>query len=78
MKHTKFLVVGLASLLSLGFLTGCGDDPEYDPSGRMILKLKNVYFDVWDGSDMYTEALNEKFNVKTSGVLSPFNESQRT
>ena len=65
MKHTKLLVFGLASLLSIGFMTtGCGKDSEYDEQGRMILRLKNVYFDVWDGSDMYTEMINDKFNVK--------------
>ena len=64
MKHTKLFVIGLASLLSVGALTGCGQDSEYDASGRLILKLKNVYFDTWDGSDTYTEMLNEMFNVK--------------
>ena len=37
---------------------------EYDEQGRLILELKNVYFDQWDGSDTYTEELNEKFGVK--------------
>ena len=65
MKHTKLFVVGLAALLSTGALAGCGNNgSEYDESGRLILKLKNVYFDTWDGTDTYTEMLNEKFNVK--------------
>ena len=65
MKHMRFYVTALAGLLSIGMLTGCGNSGnEYDPSGRLILKLKNVYFDTWDGSDTYTEMLNEKFNVK--------------
>ena len=59
MKHMRFYVTALAGLLSIGTLTGCGNSGnEYDPSGRLILKLKNVYFDTWDGSDTYTEMLN--------------------
>ena len=64
MKHLKFYVVGLAALLSVGMITGCGKESETDEKGRLILKLKNVYFDTWDGTDTYTELLNEKFNVK--------------
>ena len=65
MKHTKLMIVGLTSLLSVGLLTtGCNKESEYDPSGRMILRLKNVYFEAFDGGDRYTEFLNDKFNVK--------------
>ena len=69
MKNTK-LVFGacLTALLSLGALTGCNGNKsgkdKYDKQGRLILELKNVYFDQWDGSDTYTETLNEKFGVK--------------
>ncbi len=56
MKNTK-LVFGacLTALLSLGALTGCNGNKsgkdKYDKQGRLILELKNVYFDKWDGSD---------------------------
>lgn len=69
MKNTK-LIFGacLSALLSLGALTGCNGNKsgkdKYDKNGRLILELKNVYFDQWDGSDTYTEELNEKFGVK--------------
>ena len=68
MKTTK-LVLGacLSALLSLGALTGCNKNKsgadKYDKKGRLILELKNVYFDQWDGSDTYTEYLNDKFGV---------------
>lgn len=69
MKNTKVLFGAcLSALLSIGALAGCtgnksGAD-KYDKKGRLILELKNVYFDQWDGSDTYTETLNDKFGVK--------------
>ena len=69
MKNTKVLLGAcFAALLSMGALTGCfggnksGKD-KYDKDGRLILELKNVYFDQWAGGDIYTEELNEKFGV---------------
>lgn len=68
MKNTKLIVTCLAAILAIGGLAGCkrsssGKDT-YDKDGRLILNLKNVYFDTWDGSDTYTEIINEKFGVK--------------
>ncbi len=69
MKSKKILFVGcMTALLSLLSLSGCqntsGVKDKYDKEGRLILNLKNVYFDTWDGADTYTEVINEKFNVK--------------
>ena len=68
MKNTKLLGVCFAGVMALGALTGCGKnksgEDKYDKQGRLILELKNVYFDTWDGSDTYTELINEKFGVK--------------
>ena len=66
---SKKIIFGAAftALLSIGVLTGCGKnnaEDSYDESGRLILNLKNVYFDQWQGEDMYTDIINEKFNVK--------------
>lgn len=75
MKHLKIYGIGLATLLSIGLMTtGCNKESEYDDQGRMILKLKNVYFDVWDGTDTYTEMINEKFNVKISPSNYDYND----
>ncbi len=68
MKKTKLLYgAGLVALLSFSSLVGCnrnnGEDV-FDESGRLVLNLKNVYFDQWQGEDTYTEILNEKFGVK--------------
>ena len=67
MKNTKTLfTAGMTALLCVGALTGCkknGAEDKYDKSGRLILNVKNVYFDTWDGNDNYTEFLNEKFGV---------------
>ena len=57
----------LTALMSFSALTGCGANnaaDKYDKDGRLILNLKNVYFDQWQGEDMYTDMINEKFNVK--------------
>ena len=61
----------LTALMSLGALTGCGHksgEDKYDKDGRLILNLKNVYFDQWQGEDMYTDILNEKFGVKINAT----------
>ena len=68
MKHTKSLWgIGLMALLAVTSLAGCNQNQSgkdvYDKDGRLILDLKNVYFDTWDGSDTYTEIINKKFNV---------------
>ena len=67
MKSIKLQGICLAALLSVGMLAGCARGnaaDEYDENGRLILNLKNVYFDQYLGDDMYTEILNEKFGVK--------------
>ena len=65
MKNTKLLFA--SALLAVTSLTGCGNKnngaDKYDKDGRLILNLKNVYFDQWDGSDIYTDVLEEKFGV---------------
>ena len=64
--------------LSLAGLSACGGgnnvDDTYDKDGRLILNLKNVYFDTWDGSDTYTEVLNEKFKIKINASNYDYNE----
>ena len=72
MKNRKIIYGAvLTALMSLTALTGCdqksGED-QYDKDGRLILNLKNVYFDQWKGEDMYTSMINEKFgvNIKAS------------
>ena len=79
MKQAKLLFgAGFAALLSIGMLAGCGHrntgKDTYDENGRLILNLKNVYFDTWEGSDTYTEMLNEKFGVKVKASNYDYNE----
>ena len=69
MKNTKIILgAALSALLSLTTLAACGNKntgkDTYDKKGRLILNLKNVYYDAWKGEDTYTEYLNDKFNVK--------------
>ena len=67
MKSKKIIYGAVfTALMSLSALTGCGGNnaaDKYDKNGRLILNLKNVYFDQWTGEDMYTDIINEKFGV---------------
>ena len=62
MKNTKLFGACFAAVLAISGLTGCNRSKSgadtYDKDGRLILNLKNVYFDTWDGSDTYTEIIN--------------------
>ena len=72
MKSKKIIYGAvLTALMSLSALTACGrksGEDNYDKDGRLILNLKNVYFDQWQGEDMYTDIINEKFNVKINAT----------
>ena len=67
MKNKKIIYGALfTALMSLSALTGCGGNSaadKYDKNNRLILNLKNVYFDQWQGEDMYTDIINEMFGV---------------
>ena len=76
MKTAKIIYGAcITAMLSIGALTGCksksGAD-KYDKNGRLILELKNVYFEQWLGEDTYTEFLNEKFGVKITPTNYPY------
>ncbi|MBO7573360.1 MAG: hypothetical protein J6T25_00990 [Bacilli bacterium] len=69
MKKAKLLCGAcLTALMSVTALTACGGGSngadKYDKNNRLILNLRNVYFDQWNGEDNYTEILNEMFGVK--------------
>lgn len=62
----KIISLVLAVLMLLGMVvvfSSCGEESEYDASGRMKLSLRNLYFTDWTGGDAYTEYIEEKFNV---------------
>ena len=67
MKNRKIIYGAvLTALMSLSALTACNGNSaadKYDKNGRLILNIKNVYFDQWTGEDMYTDIINEKFGV---------------
>ena len=67
----------LTALLSMSALTACGGgysaEDKYDKNGRLILNLKNVYFDTWQGEDKYTEIINQKFGVKVKASNYDYN-----
>ena len=66
MKTKSIYGICFTALMTITALSGCktvsGQD-KYDKKGRLILELQNLYFSGFDGSDTYTELLNDKFNV---------------
>ena len=67
----------LTAIISLCSLASCsgGYSPEdkFDKDGRLILNLKNVYFDTWQGEDRYTQVINEMFDVKVKASNYDYN-----
>ena len=61
----KLLLSILLSTMALGSLTGCGskESQEYNEEGKMVLNLRNLYFNDWTGGDTYTTFIEDKFNV---------------
>ncbi|MBP5308173.1 MAG: hypothetical protein J6Z34_03445 [Clostridia bacterium] len=62
----KILSLVLCIVLSLAAVTlyGCKKKPnEYTKDGRMILKIRNLYFNEWTGGDAYTSYIEDKFGV---------------
>ena len=64
MKNKLLLSLSL-TIMSLTTLTGCGSDEskEYNDEGKMVLNLRNLYFNDWTGGDTYTSYIENKFNV---------------
>lgn len=67
MKKELFKISSLAFVTTL-LLTGCGNKnrnaDSYDKNGRLIIELRNMYFNKWDSSgDPYTDIIQEKFGV---------------
>lgn len=59
-------VLPLFTLTTPLLLTSCGPKGAEDvyEDGKLVLRLKNAYFEAWTGSDTYTETLEEKFKVQ--------------
>lgn len=64
MKRRNLLLISLVSILGMSTIISCGGDNEYDKDGKMILDLRNLYFSDWTSTDVYTEYIQDKFNVK--------------
>ena len=66
----KLFALLLALTLSLGAaatLVGCseeGNPDEYNSEGKLILNVRNLYFNEWNGDDAYTKYVEDKFGVK--------------
>ena len=66
----KLLSVLLAAVLSIAAtftLVSCTEttnEDKFDEGGKLILNVRNLYFNEWTGGDVYTAEIEKKFNVK--------------
>lgn len=62
----KLITCALILFSTAAMVTACGkktNEDSYDKDGRLILNLRNLYFSSWDGSDVYTDIIEDKFGV---------------
>ena len=59
-------VLSLAALLTLGACSENVNEDTFTDDGRLILNVRNLYFNEWDGGDVYTAEIEKKFGVKFS------------
>ena len=65
----QLIVCGTLLCCATIALGGCGrrkknkNEDTYE-DGKLVLNLKNVYFEGWDGNDTYTKEIEDKFGVK--------------
>ncbi len=64
-KRIFVLVLAMVMLASMFCITGCNkQEDEYTDDGKMIISMRNLYFDTWSGGDAYLEYIEDKFGVK--------------
>lgn len=66
MKKNLLLMAVFTFVASLSITSCSNNNNEFDEKGRMILNLRNLYFNEWTGGDTYTSKIEEKFNVSIS------------
>ncbi len=57
-------VMSVATLFSLSACSSGGNEDKYSEDGKLILNVRNLYFNEWNGDDFYTAEIEEKFGVK--------------
>ena len=77
MKNAKLLFGAcMTALIGVTALSGCGivsGEDVYDDKDRLIINVKNVYFENWEGEDVYTDVINEKFGVNIRASAYDYN-----
>lgn len=67
-KKTLFLIPAmLGTVVGSLTMTGCMRDrskPDVYENGKLVLDLRNLYFDTYSGGDTYLAQLEEKFQIK--------------
>ena len=66
--HKKSFLLLAASTMALGMLslTACPENKKdkYTKDGKLIVSVKNLYFDAYKGGDRYLEEIENKFKMK--------------
>lgn len=57
------LLTAVLLATSLAGLCACKKDRDEYEDGKMVLTLRNLYFNEWAGDDVYTDYIEEKFGV---------------
>lgn len=63
-KIICLILVALLTMSAMLCLVACDNDggDEYE-DGKLIINLRNLYFNDWQGDDVYTDKIEEKFGV---------------
>ena len=78
----KLLPLALLAVGALSLLVGCGGETssedggndEYTEDGKLKISLRNLYFESWTGGDVYTDAVQDKFNVSITPSTYSYND----
>ncbi|MBP5177269.1 MAG: extracellular solute-binding protein, partial [Clostridia bacterium] len=60
------LVLAFAACISLAACTENANEDQYTADGKLVLNVRNLYFNEWNGDDVYTAEIEKKFGVKFS------------
>jgi len=78
MNPLKKLLPLIAVSIGVIGLSSCGAKPssndEYTDDGKLKLSLRNLYFESWAGGDVYTDTIQDKFNIQVTPSTYSYND----
>lgn len=57
-------IMSVAMLFSVSACSSGGNEDKFSDDGKLILNVRNLYFNEWNGDDVYTAEIEKKFGVK--------------